>query len=231
MKTKSLFLSVIIALMGSMTFISCDKDDNEHIKQNESQFVSLKTPYLICAGRNPGGVGFDFEYKGEKGGANNLDSLTVDDFTYDLKIYTLKGEKPNGSLGGAPLIKLFDSTVKAVNYSTVDASCKGITAFKNLNKSNILNYTLQTDAANFDVSSIPTGTTGKPLMQDLMKEYSKLVIGQKWKTTANNDITDDEPVWIIETPEGSLVKFIVIDFPAVAPTKTGYVSIEWDFVN
>lgn len=231
MKTKSLFLNVIIALMGSMMFISCDKDDNENIKPDESQFVSLNAPYLICAGRNPGGVGFDFEYKGEKGGTNNLDSPTVDDFAYDLKILTIKGEKPNGSLGGAPFIKLFDSTVEAVNYSTVDVTCKGITAFKNLNKSNILNYTLQTDAADFNISSLPTGTTGKPLMQDLMRECSKLVIGQKWKSTANNDIADDEPVWIIKTPEDRLVKLIVIDFPAIAPTKTGYVSIEWDFVN
>ena len=232
MSTKKLFLGVIIAIMASMMFVSCDKDDNEDIKQDESQFVSLNSPYLICAGRNPGGVGFDFEYKGEKGGANNLDSLTVDDFEYDLKIRTIKGEKPDGSLGGAPYIKLFDNTVEAVNYSTVDATCKGITAFNNLNKSNILNYTLQADASDFDISSVPTGTTGKPLMQDLMSEYSKLVIGQKWKKAANNDVADDEPVWIIKTLEGRLVKFIVTDFPAKpAPTATGYIAIEWDFID
>lgn len=232
MTTKKLLLGAIIALMASMMFVSCDKDENEDIIPIESQFVSLKSPYLVCASRNPGGVGFDFVYKGEKGGANNLDLLMVDDFEYDLIIRTIKGEKPDGSLGGAPYIRLFDNTVEAVNYSTVDATCKGISAFNNLNKSNILSYNLKTDASDFDISSLSTGTTGKPFMKNLMNQYSKLVIGEKWKKEANNDVADDEPVWIIKTREGRLVKFIVTVFPAKpAPTATGYVAIEWDFID
>jgi hypothetical protein len=69
-------------------------------------------------------------------------------------------------------------------------------------------------------------------MQDLLQEYNKLVIGQKWKEAANNDIADDEPIWIIKTEEGRSVKFIVTDFPAdPAPTSTGYIAVEWNFVE
>jgi hypothetical protein len=228
---KSSIFVIAALTIGAVFFTSCEKDEDDNPTPNESQFVSLESPYLICANRNPGGVGFDFEYNGEKGGANNLDSLIVEDFAYDLKIRTIKGEKPDGSLGGAPYIQL-STTAQAVNYSAVDTTCKGFTDFTNLNSSNIQNYTLQSDDASFDISTVPVGTTGSPLMQDLMQEYNKLVIGQKWKEAANNDIADDEPIWIIETPEGRIVKFIITDFPAdPAPTSTGYIAIEWDFVE
>jgi len=232
MKTKSLSLLLFatIAVLG-LLFTSCKKDETDDPIPTNNQFVSLENPYLICANRNPGGVGFDFEYKGKKGGANNMDSLTVNDFEYDLKIRTIKGEKPDGSLGGAPFIQLHE-TVKAVNYSAVDTTCNGYSDFQNLNSSNIQNYILQSDDPNFDLTSVLTGTTGSPLMQQLMQEYNKLVIGQKWKDAANNNIDDDEPIWIIQTREGKIIKFIVTDFPAdPAPTSTGYITIEWTFVE
>jgi hypothetical protein len=228
---KSPIFVIAALIMGVVFFTSCEKDENDNPILSENQFVSLESPYLICASRNPGGVGFDFEYKGEKGGANNLDSLTVDDFAYDLKIRTIKGEKPDGSLGGAPYIQL-SATAQAVNYSAVDTTCKGLTEFTNLNSSNIQNYSLQSDDASFDISTVPTGSTGNPLMQQLIQEYNKLVFEQKWKEAASNDVADDEPIWIIETEEGRIVKFIVTDFPAdPAPTSTGYIAIEWDFVE
>ncbi len=235
MKTlKSLRFVMLTLILGAVLFTSCKKepeDNNKPAPVDSNELVSLESPYLICAGRNPGGVGFDFEYKGKKGGANNLDSLSVSDFTYDLKIRTLKGEKPNGTLGGAPYIQLA-TTAKAVNYSSIDTDCKGIDAFNNLNSSNIQAYVLQSDDPLFDISSVPTGTTGNPLMQSLMQEFQKLVIGEKWKMPAHNNVANDEPIWLIETTEGRLVKFIVTDFPAnPAPTATGYVAIEWDFVE
>jgi glutathione peroxidase-family protein len=193
--------------------------------------VSLENPYLICSNRNPGGVGFDFEYKGEKGGANNMDSLTVSDFEYDLKIRTIKVEKTDGSLGGSPFIQLYE-TVKAVNYSSVDTTCKGYSDFQNLTSSNIQNYTLQSYNSSFNLASVPVGATGSPLMQNLNQELNKLVIGQRWKEATGNTIADDEPIWIIQTREGKIVKFIVTQMPAnPAPTSTGYVKIEWNFVQ
>jgi hypothetical protein len=232
MKTlKNLVFAIVAFAFGGILFTSCEKDEPDDPTPTVSQFVSLENPYLICANRNPGGVGFDFEYTGEKGGANNMDSLTVTDFEYDLKIRTIKVEKPDGSLGGAPFIQLHE-TAKAVNYSTIDTTCKGYSDFQNLNSTNIQNYTLQSDDQNFDIATVPVGTTGSPLMQDLNQELNKLVLGQRWKDAAGNTIADDEPIWIIQTREGKIVKFIVNQMPAnPAPTSTGYVKIEWDFVE
>jgi len=223
---------VIVALtFWSVLFTSCEKDEVDDPNPSETKFVSLENPYLICANRNPGGVGFDFEYKGEKGGANNMDSLTVTDFEYDLKIRTIKAEKPDGSLAGTPFIQLYE-TVKAVNYSSIDTTCKGYTDFQNLNAANIQNYSSQSDNVSFDISTVATGTTGSPLMQNLNQELNKLVIGQKWKETASNSIGDDEVIWIVQTREGKIVKFIVTQMPAnPAPTSTGYIKIEWNFVQ
>jgi hypothetical protein len=232
MKTlrNSVFAIVALAFWGVL-LTSCKKDEVDDPTPTPNQFVSLENPYLICANRNPGGVGFDFEYKGDKGGANNIDSLTVTDFEYDLKIRTIKVEKPDGSLGGAPFIQLYE-TAKALNYSTVDTTCKGYSDFQNLNSTNILNYTLQSDNSSFNLANVPVGTTGSPLMQDLNQELNKLVIGQRWKDAAGNTIADDEPIWIIQTRESKIVKFIVTQMPAnPAPTSTGYVKIEWDFVQ
>lgn len=232
MKTWKSSLSILVlSILCVVLSTSCEKEGNEDPKNDNDQFESLTSPYLICASRNPGGVGFDFEYAGKKGGANNLDDPTVEDFTYDVKILTIKGEKPDGTLGGAPYIQLSTNS-KAINYTTIDHSCTGISDFTNLNQSNIQNYLLQSDGSSFDLTSLPTGSTGSPLMQQLLQEYNKLVIGQRWKEAANNDIADDEPIWIIQTEEGRIVKFIITDFPAdPAPTTTGYIAISWDFVD
>lgn len=223
------YLLIILTTGLFFTFTSCKKDDSNN--DNQEQLKSIESPYLICAGRNPGGVGFDFEYNGKKGGANNLDLLSVSDFKYDIKIHVIKAEKPDGSLGGMPYIALA-ANAKAVNYSTVDPACKGYTAYKNLTKDNLQTFSFKSDDTSFNLSNLTAGTTGKPLMSKVKAEYNKLVIGDKWKTSAKNDIANDELVWIIKTLEGRLVKLIVTDFPAnPAPTATGYVALEWDFVD
>lgn len=229
MKTRQIFSIVLVGLFIFLT--ACDNDDNKIAGPEGPQFQSLSSPYLICASRNPGGVGFDFEYAGEKGGANNLDSLSVSDFTYDAKIITIKAEKPDGTLGGMPYFALA-TTTEAVNYSSVDTTCKGLAAFQNLTKDNIKAVTFSPDDTSFDLSNLETGTTGKPLMGKVQAEYKKLVIGEKWKAAAKNNVVDDELVWIIKTPGGRQVKLIVTDFPAdPAPTATGYIALEWDFLN
>lgn len=228
---KNFPLFYVIMLVGAFIAVSCEEDNPETETENESTFTSLESPYLICANRNPGGVGFDFEYNSETGGANNIDSLTVEDFAYDVKIRTIKGEKADGSQAGAPYIQLHEEA-KAVNYSAIDTTCIGITKFNALSASDLESYTLSSDDTSFDISSLTTGSTGSPMMTALQTEYKKLVIGARWKTTANNDIDEDELIWIIETREGELVKFIVTDFPAAsAPTTTGYIAITWDYLD
>ncbi|MBI9068277.1 MAG: hypothetical protein JEZ09_13370 [Salinivirgaceae bacterium] len=230
MKISNFVLSAAMALLMFMA-ISCEKDEDENNIEKTSEFVSVEAPYLICAGRNPGGVGFDFQYNGEKGGANNMDSLSVIDFQYDLKIRTIKGENGDGTLGGAPFIQL-NTKSEAVNYSSVDATCKGLIKFNALSSANVASYTLATDDAAFNIASVTKGETGAPMMEGLQSEYAKLVIGEAWKAAAKNDILEDEPIWIVKTREGKLVKFIVVDFPAKpAPTASGYVAITWDYLN
>jgi hypothetical protein len=214
-----------------LTLSGCSSDDNNVVQTQDQQFQSISSPYLICASRNPGGVGFDFDYRGNTGGPNMMDSPSVTDFAFDFKIRTIKAQNPDESLNGMPFIELA-SGVEAVNYSSVDPSCKGIVAFQNLTLNNAQSYTLLTDDQTFDLLSLRPGTSGKPLKSDVAAEYDKLVIGDKWKSAAKNDVADDELVWIVKTREGRLVKMIVPDFPAdPAPTATGYVEIEWDFLQ
>ncbi len=230
----NLRLLTLLFTLGAL-FVSCGEDNNNVVDPNEvpNEFKAIEAPYLICANRNPSGVGFDFEYKGQKGGANNMADLTVSDFDADLVIRVLSAQKPNStSLGGAPFIKLSDG-VKAVNYSEVDPKCTGKTKFINLTKAEVEanSYTLKEDDPTFDLTNIPKGSTGKPEMSALKKEYAKLVIGDKWRTSANDTTPENEIIWIIKTKEGKLVKFIVTEFPAKnAATASGYVNIEWDFL-
>jgi hypothetical protein len=217
-------------IIMSTLLSSCQKEKDDDINQ-DTTFERLESPYLICSSRNPGGVGFDFEYQGELGGANNMDSLSVTDFEYDIKIRTIKGEKPDGTLGGAPFIQLYE-TVQAVNYSAIDTTCKGYAEYAALSTADLLSFDWQYDDSSFDLTTLQTGETGSPLMQNLNQEFQKLVMGQFWKETANNEIENDELVWLIKTREDKIVKFIVTDFPAdPAPTSTGYISIEWSFVE
>lgn len=232
MKKQFLQFSVLVCFIFSILFVACDDDDEVAPESSKSEsFVTLSSPYLICANRNPGGIGFDFEYKSEKGGANNLDSVTVSDFEYDIMIRTISAEKADGALAGMPFFKLKDG-VQAVNYSAVDSTCKGLVAFRELTASNLKNYAFKSDDSGFSLDNVSKGTTGKLLVDELLVEYAKLVIGQKWKANANNSIDEDELLWIIKTKEGRLVKFIVTQFPAKdAPTATGYVAAEWGFLN
>ncbi|PIE88336.1 MAG: hypothetical protein CSA04_02360, partial [Bacteroidetes bacterium] len=174
---KNGFLLLLLVGVMSFLFVACEEEKPVDPPKPPPtppavEFLGVESPFLICAGRNPGGVGFDFLYKDQKGGANNMDSLHMDDFAYDLKIRTIKGEKPNGQMGGAPFIRLHDD-VQAVNYSQVDTTCKGRDAFEALTAENIQEYLLASDAADFDLSSLPTGTTGAPLMSALKEEYAK----------------------------------------------------------
>ncbi|MEA3447333.1 MAG: hypothetical protein U9Q98_02635 [Bacteroidota bacterium] len=232
MKNKNILLVLIAAITATLLFSGCNKDEEEDDDQNNQEtFTSLESPYLICASRNPGGVGFDFEYHGEPGGANNMDSLSVEDFNEDIVIRTIKAEKPDGTLGGRPFVKLADD-VQAINYSEVDTTCKGESGFEQLTSLNTSSLNFSGDDNSFDLGGLETGTTGKPLWSEVNSEYAKLVIGDGWKEAANNDTSGDELIYIIKTSENRYIKFMVTDFPAdPAPTSTGYIAIDWDHVD
>jgi len=227
------FKPVLLFLLSGLFFISCDKGDDPEPEESSSTFTSLSSPYLICANRNPGGVGFDFEYDGKTGGANNMDSLTVDDFEADVVIKTIKADS-DGSATSANMITL-NNGAQAVNYSSSDASCKGYTAFQNLTYStaSAKGLTFSSDGSGYTLTGLTNGTSGFPLLTEVNTQIAKLVIGDKWKAPAKNSVADDEPIFIIKTQEGLWVKLIVTEFPATtnAPTATGYVAIEWALMN
>lgn len=232
--SKTLFYTLLSLGISLLMFTACDNDEektNNTTPDPSTTEFTLESPYLVCANRNPGGIGFDFLYEGEKGGADYMDNLVIPNFTYDTKIRTIKCEKQDGSLAGIPFLQLAPDA-QAVNYTTIDPTCLGIAGFNTLTKATLKTYTLSSDDSSFNLSSIEVGSTGTPLIEPLMTEMKKLVIGIKWKDTANNEINDDEIVWLIKTGDGQLVKFIVTDFPASpAPSTTGYIAILWDFVQ
>lgn len=224
-------LSAIIALLA-ITISSCENNDDDDKKSGTGDFSSLSSPYLICANRNPGGVGFDFEYNSETGGANNMDSLTVTDFKVDALVKTIKAD--NAGTAVAINFIALNNNAKVVNYSAIDPDCTGLTDFESLTYeiANAKNLSFTSDSTGFDLSTLNTGTSGGPLLSEVTVHLKKLIMGDKWKVTAKNAIADDELIWIIKTDEGRWVKFIVTEFPSSnAPTANGYISIEWDFLN
>jgi hypothetical protein len=48
---RSILVIAVVASFG-VVFTSCEKDEDDNPTPNESQFVSLESPYLICAGRS-----------------------------------------------------------------------------------------------------------------------------------------------------------------------------------
>jgi hypothetical protein len=204
-------------------------------------FESLQSPYLVCASRNPGGVGFDFVFKGKTGGAQNMDESP--DLKYDLYIKTVKGEKPDGSLGGMPAVVLYGDSSDVsdavfafeasslASISTGDAGYDAVTS-----ASTEIKAGLRADAAGFSMEGLESGGTGNPLMSAINKQYKKLAIGDKWKAAAKTGDkigpSGDESVWVIKTREGRHVKMMFTAFPAAgAPTETGYVAIKWDMID
>ena len=233
------FFIVTLAFVISFSIVACE--DNEE----EEQPVYLESPYLICANRNPGGVGFDFVTDGKNGGVQYMDEYP--EFEYDVIIKTIKVEKPDSTSGGAPAAYLYgDSSdvtnaTLAFNAESIGTGSEGYNVLTSVTAE--ITAGLQADKAGFDLSGVPAGTeTGFPLMSGpngVGKQYQKLVIGNKWidaaKTGDKKGTSGDEQVWIVKTREGRYAKMIFTAFPASteigAESPTGYVAIEWDLLD
>lgn len=226
-------LTVFTAAILLVCMVSCSNDDDDDSENSDETFTAISSPYLICANRNPGGVGFDFEYEGKIGGANNMESLSVSDFEADIVVKTIKSDK-DGTAAAINYITLSNGA-EAINYSSMDATCKGYTMFQSLTYATAFanNITFSPDEASFSLTGLTTGTSGSPLMAEVNEQITKLIIGNQWLASAKNTIEEDELIWIIKTQENRWVKLIVTKFPAVtnAPTATGYIAIEWAFLN
>lgn len=229
-----LMMGLLLTL--SVLCVSCSENNEEEVIHSKEVVVpsskvvfTASNPYLVCAGRNPAGIGFDFIYQKQKGGA--LEMALLEDEMYqevdvDMVIRTIKAEK-DGKPMGCPFIQLFHGA-KALKYSEKS----GIQAYKTLSKICIEPSQFGMDQEGFDVNRISVNASGFRDYALVRKQFNKLVIGDYWKMSLFNSINDDEPIWIIQTRDNKYVKMLVFEFPCKnAPTKTGYCSIEWDLIE
>lgn len=225
-----------IVLTLSVLCVSCSEtNDDEVINQKEvvtpdSKVVfTAANPYLVCAGRNPAGIGFDFSYQSQKGGA--LEMALLEDEMYqnvqvDMVIRTIKAEK-DGKPMGCPFIQLFHGAT-ALEYSETS----GIEAYNTLSTVALDPSSFELDKVGFDVNSIAVSASGFRNYALVRQQFNKLVVGDRWKISLFNSKDADEPIWIIKTGENKYIKMIVSEFPSKnAPTKTGYCTIEWDLIE
>ncbi len=229
----------ILILFLSLTLIisNCQKDRNNPLDPKADNYIEpippVTSPFLICANRNPGGVGFDFVMDGEKGAAYNLDE--VPDLEWDVYIKVYKGvTNDGGNLFGKPFIKLYSTTVLAKVVSTngqagynAITSTAGSTSGLAADGIAVMNITeVKRDSNNnlWYKKTPPGGGHG------LKYFYDKIIIGEKWKKSAK--AKKNQKTYIIKTREARHAKFMVKEFPASgAPTPTGYVDIIWDLLD
>lgn len=232
----------ILILFLSLTLIisNCQKDRNNPLDPKADNYIEpippVTSPYLICANRNPGGVGFDFVMDTEKGAAYNLDE--VPDLEWDAYIKVYKGVTNNkGNLFGKPFIKLYSTVVLAKVVSTngqagynAIITTAGLTGGLAADGIAVLNVSdvKKDDNNNLWYKKTPPAPFGG---HGLKYFYDQLIIGEKWKKTSKSGSTTQK-TYIIKTREGRHAKFMVKEFPASgAPTPTGYVDIIWDLLD
>lgn len=149
----------LLALLLVILFAGCasDSDDDD----DEADSLALESPFLICASKNPGGVGFDFS-SDRSGTAYNLDDIP--DLEYDLKIKTIKGyRKVNGvsTKKGCPYAELYrnstdntDNAAEAVNITGLDSSIVGETGYTGITSADSYLASFAKDTADIDTNLV-----------------------------------------------------------------------------
>ncbi len=233
---------LIIALCGpvilGLVMTGCYDDSSG---DDDASVGPVTSPFLVCGGRNPGGVGIDLD----SGTAWNLDDNPT--FDWDVMFQTKKGVRNAGGwvLKGAPYIKLRQTVVEAYMHDeTGVAEYDAITSdpltgtfapdteADPLDFSGVDKVEVGDDAYNADDSLLGKmyyAATGKA---GLKQEYTPLVIGESWKSAATNTDDTDDKIYIIESDQGTLFKFIVTNFgPSSDLGESGYAEIEWEELN
>ncbi|MBN2039794.1 MAG: hypothetical protein JW864_07120 [Spirochaetes bacterium] len=239
-KYISVFIPVIIFILSPL-FTGCFSDDDNSDSTNK--IAEAESPYLICVNRNPGGVGIDLD----SGKAYNIDDNA--DFDWDIRVKTYKGVKNDGNgnpiMAGSPFIKMKGTAVTAAVWATTGKSNYDAITF-----SDIASLVYESDdEAELDIGSVDTIQdgeftetqleSGSAAVGDyyyawsgkngLKQEYSKMTIGETWKSfSANTDDTDDK-IYIVKSDEGNYFKVMVPDFgPNSDIGESGYIDIIWE---
>jgi hypothetical protein len=230
---KSIHFTLL--LCSIFLFWGCDDSSSD-----DNDISQVSSPFLICASRNPGGVGIDLD----SSTAYNLDDKS--DFVWDIRIKTYKGVKSNSgtaALAGAPFIKLKGTSLTAYQWSTY-----GETNYNAITLSNIVEGSLAADSVEeIDIASVDVVVEADGLDSSLLgkmyyawsgktglkQKYADLTIGEAWKTinskAVQNHEHNDDPIYIIKSDDGNFFKLMITDFgPNSSIEKSGYIAIVWE---
>jgi len=245
-KIKQFNSYFIIIALGAALFMSSCSDNNGTGPDLGPK--SVTSPFLICAGRNPGGVGIDLD----SSKAYELDDNP--DFDCDLKIQNYKGvsgPSDDPKFSGRPYIALKGTTVSAYNWSeTSKEGTMGQDVYDDIVRADVTNKTFTADqVADIDISAVDkveSGDYDDPKYEGkyfysrggkngLKQEYTNLQIGDRWKTGAgseadakNTDHTDD-PIYIIKSDKDDYFKFMIRNIGGKSDLgEGGYIDIVWE---
>jgi len=223
--TRKLLKCFIPMVFAVFTMTGCDDSSSDDEKITPETSEEITKTYLICAGRNPGGVGINLDSEESCNFDDNKD------FDWDMKIKVYKGVDSSGKGGGRPYIALKGKgTVTAYSYGS------GNTAYSNIEYGDVDTDSLTGDSiSDVDASIVPTNASnwyiyddGTADTNDLKEQYSKLVIGEKWKASASNTNHSDDAIYIIKSDEGGYFKVIVTDFGGSSDIgQNGYIKISY----
>ncbi len=229
MLRKIFDVSLITVALSAMFFLSgCDDSSSDESSE------SIKKKYLICAGRNPGGVGINLD----SGESKDFDNDAT--FDWDVKIRTFKGKDTTAGapkpFGGRPYIALRGmGAVKAYKYAEA-----GQTAFDGLSNSDVVEASFAGDTIDdVDKDIVPRVqhngadvllyNDGNPGNDDLKEQYGELVIGERFKQGAMDTNHDNDPIYIIKTDKGANFKVIINNFgPNSSLGESGYIELTYE---
>ncbi len=212
MKNKLIILTLL-----SIFVISCDNDDETPSSIVQGDYP-VKEYYIE---RDPSvniwGAGMDLIHSECALEDTELDTTYLeeeDDFEYDLKFYVVKAYSYNGNgdltSEGCPAI-LLASDVRAVQIGA------GVSFFEDYDTITAETLTqLEYDfAINYD--DYINDSTGFYMQDDLYAALDSCIIGQSFRSNIleipeGSTEEEEQPVYLIETPEGGYAKFMVKQF-------------------
>jgi hypothetical protein len=231
MKVQLLSAIVFLIVAG---LLACDGEDEFLPDEVTGTFKAVEGPFVLNQDRYPEGVGFDFVYREEAGGANYLDSLSVSDFKYDVAIKPMVLESKEGPVMHTAYAVLYGdvnhrtNAALAINYSEYDSTMRGHADYEDLELEAAKTGTERADQGTINMREVDNGGTGFPLETQFLIELKKLVIADDWLQAATNDVAGDEPIWVIKTRENRYVKFIILQYQEPAtPQGTAQLEVDW----
>ncbi len=216
MRTRLYIILIFILMLA----FSCSKDDTVTEPEIQGDF-SLKTYALERSPKiNRTGAGLDFVHNGEYADTTYFGDSTPEAFVADAVFYNLmvyfEDEKGDTQSEGSPAILLAEEA-RAMLAGT------GIDYFNSFTEitSAMLDSLASDITIDFNSCVNDSGFYDKSL---IMAAYDGCVIGNKFRTRIisipeDQNEEDLQPVFLVQTVEGSFVKFMVTQFKGSGENK------------